>query len=102
MSRIDCTRCEAAPCVCAERDHLAAASALLGPDELRVLVEVARRLELGRHAYGALAIDADPRDFAREAFEEAADLAVYSAVGLLKASAARRAALPTLSGEEGK
>lgn len=36
----------------------------LGPDELSVLVLIARRLQLGAKVYGALHIEDDPRDLA--------------------------------------
>lgn len=56
----------------------------LGPDELTVLVLVAERLATGRKQYGPLQVATDRRDFAREALEEAADLAVYVAARLLQ------------------
>jgi hypothetical protein len=66
------------------RHRLAAISNRLGRDELAVLVLVAERLRVGRRRYGALRVDNDPRDFQREALEEAADLAVYAMAGLLR------------------
>jgi hypothetical protein len=67
-------------------EHLTTTAAALGPDELQVLVLVAERLAVGRQRYGALRVATDPRDFATEALEEAADGLVYAAVALLRAS----------------
>lgn len=64
-----------------EAIYVAAAS--LGPDELRVLRAVTERLVLGRRQYGELDLATDPRDWAREAAEEALDLSVYLAIRLL-------------------
>lgn len=57
----------------------------LGTDEARVVAAVAERLRMGASAYGPLAIVDDPRDWRREAAEEALDLAVYLAAELLRA-----------------
>jgi hypothetical protein len=57
----------------------------LGEDEKRALLAIARRLALGRVAYGALDIHGDPRSWAAEARDEALDLAVYLACHLLRA-----------------
>ena len=65
-------------------DPLVAAAAQLGSDELAVLTLVAERLVQGRQRYGALHVAADPRDFRREALEEAADGLVYVACGLMQ------------------
>lgn len=62
----------------------------LGPDEAEVLALVAERLAMGRRQYGELRPATDPRDFGREALEEAADGLVYVAAGLVKAGAIRR------------
>ncbi|MGD0950338.1 MAG: hypothetical protein ABSA52_23320 [Candidatus Binatia bacterium] len=64
--------------------HVLAAAERLGPDEVAVLTLVAERLLLGRRRYGELHLGTDRRDFRREALEEAADLAVYAAAGLLR------------------
>jgi hypothetical protein len=56
----------------------------LGPDELRVLLAIARRLAVGRVQYGALDIRGDRRDWRKEAMEEACDLSVYMACELLR------------------
>jgi hypothetical protein len=53
--------------------------AALGDDERRVLVRIARRLNLGRRQYGQLVLKTDRRNFRREAQDEALDLAVYLA-----------------------
>jgi hypothetical protein len=55
----------------------------LGPTAREVLVMTAERLAAGRKAYND-DFDAD-RNMAHEALEEAADLAVYCQVGLIKA-----------------
>jgi hypothetical protein len=55
----------------------------LGTDERRVLLVLARRLLAGQHAYGRLDVATDRRDWGREASEEAADLLVYLAIGLI-------------------
>ena len=62
----------------------------LGADELAVLELLARRLRLGQRRYGALRLRTDLRDFAREALEEAADLAVYATAGLLREGRRKR------------
>jgi hypothetical protein len=56
----------------------------LGADEVRVLVAIARRLAMGRKAYGPLDIAGDARDWKREATDEALDLAVYLSCELLR------------------
>ena len=62
----------------------------LGPDEVAVLTLIAKRLLLGRQRYGELHLATDRRDFGREALEEAADLAVYAAAGLLREKRGKR------------
>lgn len=59
-------------------------AAKLGPDERRVLAVLADRLGMGQRTYGLLNIAGDPRDWTREAVEEARDLAVYLAAELLR------------------
>lgn len=56
----------------------------LGDDEQAVLVLVAERLRIGRERYGNLKISGDPRNFAVEALEEAADGLVYAATALIR------------------
>ena len=56
----------------------------LGPDEIRVLVAIARRLALGRSVYGPLDVKGDARDWRKEATEEACDLSVYLTAELLR------------------
>ncbi len=53
-------------------------------DELRIIITIAERLNLGRERYGALCIANDERDWQREAREEAIDMAIYRAVASLK------------------
>ena len=66
------------------RNRLTSISEHLGRDELAVLTLIAERLRAGRESYGTLQLATDVRDFAQEALEEAADMAVYAAAGLLK------------------
>lgn len=61
------------------------AVATMGVDELRVLVALARRLHLGRQAYGELRIGADRRDWDAELRDELLDGLIYGTVALLKA-----------------
>jgi len=63
---------------------LALVAGELGPDEVRTLVALARRLLLGQQSYGALDVRTDPRKWQGEARDEALDLAVYLAVDLIK------------------
>ncbi len=62
----------------------------LAPDELAVLVLKAERLRRGRRRYGDLRVATDRRDFVREALEEAADMALYAAAGLMRQRAPAR------------
>ena len=65
------------------RKRLTSIAEHLGHDELAVLILVAERLRGGRRIYGELHLATDTRNFARQALEEAADLAVYAAAGLI-------------------
>jgi len=49
----------------------------LGPDELRILVRVARRLQVGFERYGEMRVAEDARDYEKEASEELLDWLVY-------------------------
>lgn len=49
----------------------------LGPDEVMILVRVARRLEFGRIRYGDMKLASDKRNFMKEAMEELLDWLVY-------------------------
>jgi len=62
----------------------------LGPDEVAVLALIAERLLQGRRRFGDLHLATDRRDFGRETLEEAADLAVYAAAGLLREKRGKR------------
>ena len=64
--------------------ELSAIVAELGADEVKMLVAIARRLAMGRRAYGPLDVKGDARDWKREATEEACDLSVYLACELLR------------------
>lgn len=64
--------------------RLTAIAEQLGTGELAVVVLVSERLLEGRRRYGALNLDADPRDFRRECFEELADVCVYLAADVLR------------------
>lgn len=55
----------------------------LGDVEMDVALEFVRRLACGQSTYGKFK-PADPRDFSREAEDEALDMAVYCAVKLHK------------------
>jgi hypothetical protein len=59
--------------------ELIAIMAGLGPDEIRVLAQIARRLHRGREIYGDLNLEMDKRDFRQEAREELWDALVYRA-----------------------
>jgi len=67
-----------------EAADIAAALAMLGRDELKVVLLVARRLAAGRKAYGPLRIAGDTRDWRREASEELLDATVYLAADVLR------------------
>lgn len=71
------------------RDRVLAVLDTLDPDEADVLVLVAERLAVGRQQYGELRPATDPRDFARECLEEAADGLVYVAAALVRAEGAK-------------
>ena len=64
--------------------NLQAVLAELGPDEVRVIEYLARRLLEGQREYGRIDLVADPRDFARERCAEIGDLLVYSAFQALR------------------
>ena len=64
--------------------ELAAVLGQLGDDEARVVLLVARRLAMGRKAYGPLDIRGDRRNWRHEASEEALDCAVYLAAETLR------------------
>jgi hypothetical protein len=74
----------------------------LAPEERRVLLVLARRLLVGQRAYGRLDLVRDRRDWHREAAEEAADLAIYSAIGIVADEARReaRASAPALDDDD--
>ena len=57
---------------------------MLEPDSEEVLRLIRGRLEVGQHEYGRLDIDTDPRDWTGEGLEEALDLSVYLAIGLIR------------------
>ena len=52
----------------------------LGPDEIKVLTVLARRLLAGQRHYGRLDVRTDGRDWRRERAEELADALVYGAI----------------------
>ena len=58
----------------------------LGDTEMDVALEFVRRLAVGQNAYGKFKAT-DPRDFSREAEDEALDMAVYCAVKLHRSRA---------------
>ncbi len=59
--------------------ELAEVAAGLGDDERRVLLAIARRLAIGRKAYGPLDVQGDRRDWRSEGAEELLDGCVYLA-----------------------
>jgi hypothetical protein len=65
----------------------------LGHDELLVLSFIAERLEEGRRTHGDLDILRDPRDWAVELGEEAADALVYAAAMRIREIQTARPAL---------
>ena len=60
------------------RKELVSFADTLGPDELRVLLRVARRLNVGFERYGEMRLSRDKRDYDREASEELLDWLVYT------------------------
>lgn len=56
----------------------------LSPDERAVVLDLLDGLERGRLVYGPLEIDADRRDFADEARQEARDWLVYTIADSLR------------------
>ncbi len=56
----------------------------LDEDELRVLHQIALRLQKGRRIYGALDVATDVRDFRIEGREELEDFLVYDALRWLR------------------
>jgi hypothetical protein len=77
-------------------DELTRLAQKLNPDEQRVLLEVARRLKMGRRVYGKLDLATDRRDFQKELAEEMTDAAVYGACLALQRSDTERAPPPEL------
>jgi hypothetical protein len=55
----------------------------LADEERAVLLVLARRLLAGQRTYGRLDLARDARDWRKEAAEEAADLAIYTAIGIV-------------------
>lgn len=55
----------------------------LGPIEIEIIEEIVDRLAFGQKQYGKFPAD-DARDFAKEAKEEALDLAIYLARRVIK------------------
>lgn len=67
-------------------DELSFVVSQMGPDEVRVMVVLARRLLEGQRAYGRLDLATDRRDFRAERAAEIADMLMYSAFAELQAS----------------
>jgi hypothetical protein len=65
------------------RNELASILPQLEHDAARVLLAIAKRLQMGRAQYGALCIANDARDWTKEAHEEALDMSVYLAIASL-------------------
>ena len=66
------------------REALTAVAARLGPDELELVLLLARRLRIGQRRYGRLDVERDGRNFRREALEEVADALVYAGCALTR------------------
>jgi hypothetical protein len=56
----------------------------LGEQERAVVLAIAERLAMGRRQYGPLDVAGDPRDWRKEASEEALDCAVYLACEVMR------------------
>jgi hypothetical protein len=65
------------------RNELASILPQLEDDAVRVMLAIAQRLRMGRKQYGELRISEDPRDWTKEAHEEALDMSVYLAIASL-------------------
>jgi hypothetical protein len=77
--------------------------AQLGTDELRVIAELAKRLEMGQRRYGLLDLLRDARDYLRERNEEVLDASIYAACEIVRAdliAAADTAPAPPPSSDE--
>jgi hypothetical protein len=66
-----------------KRNELISMVQTMEPDAVSVLHAIAGRLQMGRRQYGDLKIALDQRDWRKEAGEEALDMSVYLAIGLL-------------------
>ena len=66
------------------RNELISMVQCLEDDSVRVILAIAQRLKMGREQYGDLHIARDPRDWTKEAHEEALDLAAYLAIATLR------------------
>jgi hypothetical protein len=75
--------------------RLKLATILLNRDELEVVVWLAERLADGATRYGPLGLDGDPRNFQKEAGEEAIDGLAYLAMESIRVT--RRAKAPLAS-----
>jgi hypothetical protein len=62
----------------------------LGPDELRVLLALARRLLMGQRTYGLLSVATDGRDWLQERSAELEDALVYTAIAEVAAATRKR------------
>lgn len=56
----------------------------LEPDALRVLIEIAKRLQVGQAVYGKMDLKSEKRDLRREGAEELLDYVVYECMFRLK------------------
>lgn len=82
--RASATPSQSKPAPCAAAGDFASVIDEFGPDELRVVEYLARRLLEGQRRYGRIDLVADPRDFARERCAEIGDLLIYSAFQALR------------------
>lgn len=70
--------------------HIADYLAMLGQDELEVVLFVVEGLARGRAVYGELDVASDRRDYRREAGEEVRDALVYLGAELVRLRRSRQ------------
>lgn len=68
----------------AHQGDIATFIAKMSDDEVEVLLEICRRVDLGRRSYGPLRMREDARDFPKEALNESLDQTFYLAAECVK------------------
>lgn len=68
----------------AHQSEIATFVAKMSDDEVEVLLEICRRVDLGRRSYGPLRMREDARDFPKEALNESLDQTFYLAAECVK------------------